>query len=75
MHLGVYVSAYELLREVGLYEDCILAMFMAGRSGLAEQLANERLEKSDHQRPLIYCLLGDMKKDPTYYEKAWEVSG
>jgi hypothetical protein len=43
MKIGVYVSAYEMLREVELYEDCILAMFMAGRSGLAEELANERL--------------------------------
>ena len=37
--MGVYVSAYELLREVELYEDCILAMYMAGRSTLAENLA------------------------------------
>ena len=29
--MGVYVSAYELLLEVELYEDCILAMFMSGR--------------------------------------------
>jgi hypothetical protein len=75
MKLGVYVSAYELLREVELYEDCILAMFLAGRSGLAESLANERLAQSAQQRPLILCLLGDMKKDPSYYEQAWEVSG
>jgi hypothetical protein len=37
--VGVFVSAYELLREVELYEDCISAMFMAGRSGLAEKMA------------------------------------
>ncbi len=49
MSIGVYVSAYELLREVELYEDCITAMFMAGRSALAEQLANERLEKGEQQ--------------------------
>lgn len=47
MKVGVYVSAYELLKEVELYEDCILAMFMAGRSGLAEELAHERLQKGD----------------------------
>ena len=43
MSMGVYVSAYEMLREVELYEDCILAMFLAGRSTLAEELARERL--------------------------------
>ena len=39
MKVGVYVSAYEMLREVELYEDCITAMFLAGRSTLAEELA------------------------------------
>ena len=72
MKIGVYVSAYEMLREVELYEDCILAMFMAGRSGLAEELANERLQKSKIAQPNILCLLGDIKKDTSYYEKAWE---
>ena len=35
------MSAYELLREVELYEDCILAMFLSGRTTEAEKLANE----------------------------------
>lgn len=35
MNMGVFVTAYEMLREVELYEDCITAMFMAGRSTLA----------------------------------------
>jgi hypothetical protein len=39
MSIGVYVSAYEILRDVELYEDCILAMFMSGRATLAENLA------------------------------------
>ncbi|CDW87054.1 tetratricopeptide repeat protein 27 [Stylonychia lemnae] len=75
MKIGVYVSAYEMLREVELYEDCILSMFMAGRSKLAEELAEERLEKSKLAQPNILCLLGDIKKDVSYYQRAWEVSG
>lgn len=35
MNMGVFVTAYEMLREVDLYEDCITAMFMAGRKTLA----------------------------------------
>ena len=70
--MGVYVSAYEMLREVELYEDCILAMFLAGRSTLAEELARERLQKTNN--PNILCLLGDIKKDVSYYERAWEES-
>lgn len=68
------MSAYELLKEVELYEDCILSMFLAGRSTLATDLANERLTKSSIAQPGILCLLGDIKKDVSYYQQAWEVS-
>eukprot|EP00347_Sterkiella_histriomuscorum_P015302 403357539 len=44
------------------------------RPTLAEELANERLQKSPIAQPGILCLLGDIKKDVSYYEKAWEVS-
>lgn len=59
MKMGVFVSAYEMLREIELYEDCILAMFMSGRHTEAEKLAKERLEKCNS--PGILCLLGDIK--------------
>ena len=74
MAIGVFISAYELLLEVELIEDCILCLFMGGRSTQAEQLATERLEQSKTAPPGILCLLGDIKKDHTYYIKAWEVS-
>ena len=45
MKVGVYVSAYEMLKEVELYEDCILAMFLSGRTTLVEDLAKEQIEK------------------------------
>ncbi len=32
MSMGVFISAYELLHEVELYEDCILALFLGGRA-------------------------------------------
>ena len=32
MKMGVFVSAYEMLKEVELYEDCIMSLFMAGRA-------------------------------------------
>ena len=31
-NMGVFISAYELLLEVGLYEDCILCLFLGGRA-------------------------------------------
>ena len=29
--LGVFMSAYELLKSVGIYEEAIRCLFMAGR--------------------------------------------
>jgi hypothetical protein len=34
--MGVFISAYELLLEVELYEDCILCLFLGGRATQAE---------------------------------------
>jgi hypothetical protein len=39
--IGVFMSAYELLSEVELWEDCILCLFLGGRATQAEQLASE----------------------------------
>lgn len=32
MSIGVFMSAYELLIDVELWEDCILCLFMGGRA-------------------------------------------
>ena len=74
MGMGVFISAYELLLEVELYEDCILSLFLGGRASQAEKLASETLAKSKISSPGILCLLGDIKKDHTFYIRAWEES-
>jgi tetratricopeptide (TPR) repeat protein len=69
------MSAYELLKQIDLDEEAISCLFMAGRETQATNLANKILEKDGAQKPGILCLMGDIKRDPSYYEKAWEVSG
>jgi len=73
MGIGVFMSAFELLKQVGLWEDCITCLFSAGRTSQAEQMAQEKLAKK--RTPQILCLLGDIKRDPKFYKEAWEVSG
>jgi len=88
--LGCFVSAFELLNEVELTEDSILCLFLAGRETqaikAAEMFLQESLdatpEKTDKKKKAknvsqanVLCLLGDMKRDETYYERAWEESG
>jgi hypothetical protein len=36
MSMGVFISAYELLKEVELFEDCVSCLFMGGRRTEAE---------------------------------------
>lgn len=71
------MSAFELLKQIDLKEDAIQCLFGAGRHTQASEMAQEALDSStdDSQKPAILCLLGDIRRDPQYYEKAWELSG
>ena len=81
------MSAYELLNQIGLIEDAITCLFSAGRQTQAIKLAEDYLEQSldtisksgeankSISQANILCLIGDMKRDESWYEKAWQVSG
>jgi tetratricopeptide (TPR) repeat protein len=76
----MYMSAYELLKDVELSEDAIKCLYMAGRESQALELANEvlaRYEKegvNDPKYANMLCMIGDVKRDPRLYTQAWEVS-
>lgn len=57
-------------------EDAIKCLFFAGRETQAFELAQKILESGKKEdEAAILCMLGDIKRDPEYYEKSWEVSG
>ena len=87
--IGSFVSAFELLNEVELTEEAIKCLFMAGRQTQALKLAEKHLgetlnsevpasDKKQKQKNIrqanLVCLLGDIKKEGIYYERAWEES-
>ena len=78
------------MNEVELTEDSILCLFLAGRETQAIKAAEMFLQESLDAKPdvtdkkkkaknvaqaNVLCLLGDMKRDETYYQRAWEESG
>jgi tetratricopeptide (TPR) repeat protein len=74
--IGICMSAFELVKSVGLDEDAVKYLFMAGRETQAIELA-EKLFKEDEENKNfnIMCLLGEMKRDHTWFQKAWDESG
>ena len=86
--IGSFVSAFELLNEVELTEEAIKCLVMAGRHTQALKLAEKQLgetlnleaptEKKQKVKNIrqanLLCLLGDIKREGIYYERAWEES-
>lgn len=71
----VFISAYEIFKEIEFYEDAAQSLVISGRIAQAEKYIEDIIERQYGETPRILCLLGDMKKKDEYYEKAWEVSG
>ncbi|KAI9228775.1 MAG: hypothetical protein DHS80DRAFT_15059 [Piptocephalis tieghemiana] len=75
MSIGVIRSALEIFERLQLWDDVISCHQMLGEEDRAEALVKEQLDKKGADLPWLYCILGDLRKDPVYWEKAWEESG
>jgi tetratricopeptide (TPR) repeat protein len=73
--IGVHMSAFELLKTIGMHEEAIKSLYLAGRESRAIAMADELMETSTIKNYNLLCLLGDLKRDHTWYERAWEESG
>lgn len=75
----MFMSAYELLNQVELNEEAVRCLFIAGRQTEAMKAAEACLKKYENipsqMESLAYsnllCMLGDIKRDHSLYEKAW----
>jgi len=72
------MSAHDLLKSIELWEEAIRCLFMAGRQSAAIEMAEWYIDTNDEkvlQNYNLMCLMGEMKEDYTWFERAWEESG
>jgi hypothetical protein len=73
MSIGVVRSALDIFTRLELWENVISCHQLLQQSKKADDLICKLLEKTPNS-PKLTCLLGDVRGDPSLYEKAWEMS-
>ncbi|KAI9100474.1 hypothetical protein DFS34DRAFT_578699 [Phlyctochytrium arcticum] len=73
LSIGATRSALEIFERLEMWEDIISCHQMLDQDKKAEAIVHERLLVTPNS-PKLHCILGDLKKDPSYYEKAWKLS-
>lgn len=74
LSLGVVRSSLEIFERLEMWEDVINCYIMLEKEEKAKQIIHEQLQITPNS-PKLYCLLGDVEKNPKHWEHAWEISG
>jgi tetratricopeptide (TPR) repeat protein len=70
--LGIVTSAAEIFEEIELWDDVVECYRIAGKSSKAEEVVRARL--LENETPRMYAALGDITKDPKFFERSLELS-
>ena len=74
MDIQMILTAVNLLKKAGMYEECVDGLIQRDYKEKALELVNEIIEQKG-KTPRLLCMLGDIHhNDPKYYEQAWQLS-
>lgn len=73
IRIQAFMSAFGLYKDLGLHNRAVECLFLGGQKGQALDYLNG-LSESFQKQPSILCILGDIYKDPSYYQRAIESS-
>lgn len=71
--MGLVMTACQIYEQLKMYEECVECYYAAKHFDKSKELAETLLK--DKPTPKLYCILGDIHRDPEMYTKAWELSG
>lgn len=71
--LGMVKTALDIYMSLELWEEILDCCVVLGRLAQVEEIISARLEQQGPSAKLL-VILGDIRKDKSLYEQAWEVS-
>lgn len=72
MSIGVLKSAVEIYERLHMFNEAALCYAAVGDEKEAERILLQRVEDND-QDARAWSILGDIKQDPTLWEKSWNM--
>ncbi|KAF7722546.1 hypothetical protein EC973_002970 [Apophysomyces ossiformis] len=72
--LGVLRSALEIFERLEMWDDVVSCYQLLEQPHKAKEVLT-RLMAEDPESPKLWCILGDVEREPEHWKKAWELSG
>ncbi|KAJ2415509.1 hypothetical protein GGI10_001657 [Coemansia sp. RSA 2530] len=74
MAMGVIRSALDIYERLGMWDEVVSCYVLLEQNEVALRIINEQLALYPDSSKL-WCVLGDLKREPEHWRHAWEISG